>query len=73
MIAAVVPDRRAIERGKRAGAAWARSLDRRRRGEFLDDQILGAFDWSEWFDDRPAPGFIRGAYEAARDDEERGE
>lgn len=50
--------------------AWIRSLDRATVGRFLDDNVLGAFDWMDWFDDRPERGFVAAACEEAQRIEE---
>jgi len=53
-----------IARGRKAGEAWLASLDNRTRGDLGDDLVLGMFDWRDWFDDPPRPGFVNGAADA---------
>ena len=49
---------------------WIDAMDAETHGRFMDDQILGDFDWRDWFEDKPAPGFLRFAFDHGRRREE---
>lgn len=42
------------------GAKFYRSLTPREQGDLGDQLVLGEFDWSEWFYDRPSRAFMNG-------------
>jgi hypothetical protein len=52
------PDNTIYSSGRnRARSLWAR-LDNRERGELGDALALGDFDWRDWIDEPPLPGFF---------------
>lgn len=55
-----------------AGRRWIADRSLSEVGAILDAMILGDFDWRDWFADPPPKGFRAGAYDAAREREERG-
>jgi hypothetical protein len=42
---------------------WVDSLSWSDLGELGDQLVLGTFDWTDWFDRRPEPGFLAEADE----------
>jgi hypothetical protein len=57
---------RTQERERAAGRAWADALRWVDLGLFIDDNVLGCFDWGEWFDDKPTTAFLNAAFDAAQ-------
>jgi len=50
------------DRGKR----FARSLNPRERGDFIDALVLGDYDWRDWFHERPHGAFLNAAFAEAQ-------
>jgi len=55
----------AYRKAKAAGARWFASLRDDQKLQIADWDYENPFDWRDWFDDKPRPGFVRGLTDAA--------
>ncbi len=60
-------------RERSRGEKWAKALSSRDVHDFVDQQVLGDFDWRDWFEKKQSSAFINGAFDAAQYREEMGE
>lgn len=44
-----------------AGREWYKGLRQADRVAFDESRHEGDFDWEDWFNERPEPGFLKGA------------
>lgn len=46
---------------EQAGREWFRSLTSEQKFDLGDAFVLDTFDWTDWFETKPGPGFLSGA------------
>jgi hypothetical protein len=52
--------RAAFDRARAQGREYAKGLSERDKDAMHTSMVLGEFDWMDWFEDKPAPGFATG-------------
>lgn len=56
----------ARSRDRERGTLWARSLASHDRSEFITQNVLDDFDWTDWFEYKPTSAFINAAFREAQ-------
>lgn len=59
-----------IAKEKKAAQRWIDSLDTATRARWIDDHVLGEYDWRDWFDAKPSRAFVNEAFTHAQYREE---
>lgn len=59
-------------REREKGRKWARGLQMYDVHQFLDQNVLGDYDWREWFDKKPTGVFVNAAFDECQFREELG-
>lgn len=57
-------------RDREKGQKWARGLQKHDVHEFIDQSVLGDFDWRDWFESKPSSVFLNAAFDECQFREE---